>query len=569
MSGNFLARVSALSLALVLAACGGDDSSSSLAGSGNSTSGGGNSGGGEGDTTSTTSVSLELGMGAESNFQSGRIQASATELSSGGSTRLEFNVVDAADGNKIFNTEPTTISITSTCESSTFDSEVTTSSGRVSTTYEANCSGSDTVTARLPSGASATTTLNVASPEAGSLNFVSVDPDSIALSGSSDGSRGNVSDVTFRLDDKSGNPIVNDEIKISFALTTTVGGISLSHTEAGVNSNGEVTTRVNSGSVSTVVSVVATVELDTGETLQTTSDPISISSSIPDQDSFSISVEDTFLPNARNYDGVEVPITIRAADRNNNRVDNAVVNFLTNGGSVQSECTIQDGACTIEWRSQDPRPDSGTVLILARTVGEESFEDLNSDGKYDDSNDNFDVARDDRGEAFLDKNLNGIRDSDEPYFDYNSNGQYDGSNGIYNGTACLADANCSSDLLEISETARLFIASDDIQITFLTAEPAGPGAVCAEIAGVFYDSTGTLVEGPPPGGTNVAFETSNGTLLEPTSFSTTSKYQEAPVEICAVLEADDTPSTGTVTVTVTPPEPYSGAPFIERIAFTD
>lgn len=567
MSGNFLARASALSLALVLAACGGDDSSSSLAGTGNNNSGGSNST--EEDTTSETSVSLELGTGTESNFQSGRIQASATQLSSGGSTRLEFNVVDAAAGNSIFNAEPTTIAITSTCETSVFDSEVTTSSGSVSTTYEANCSGSDTVTARLPNGASAITTLNIASPEAGSLNFVSVDPDSIALSGSSDSSRGSVSDVTFRLDDKSGNPIVDGEITVSFALTTTVGGISLSHTEAGVNSSGEVTTRVNSGSVPTVVSVVATVELDTGETLQTTSDPISISSSIPDQDSFSISVEDTFLPNARNYDGVEVPITIRAADRNNNRVDNAVVNFLTNGGSVQSECTIQDGECTIEWRSQDPRPDSGTVLILARTVGEESFEDLNSDGKYDDSNDNFDVARDDRGEAFLDKNLNGSRDGDEPYFDYNSNDQYDAPNGIYNGTACLAEATCSTDLLEISETARLFIASDNIQITFLTAEPAGPGAVCVEIAGVFNDSTGTLVEGPPPGGTNVAFETSNGTLLEPTSFSTTSKYQEVPVEICAELEADDTPSTGKVTVTVTPPAPYSGAPFIERIDFTD
>lgn len=565
MSGKFLARASALSLAFFLAACGGDDSSSPLAGTDNNDQGAGSDN--SSDQDSDTTLTLELGTGSEADFQAGRIQASATELSSGGSTRLEFNIVNASDGNSIYNAEPTEIAITSTCDSSVFDSNLTTSSGKVSTAYEAGCSGKDTVTARLEDGSSATVTLNIAAPEAGSLNFISVDPDSIALSGSSDSSRGSVSVVTFRLDDNSGRAVEGE--KVTFTLSTTVGDISLSQSEAETNSNGEVITRVNSGSVPTVVSVAATVELDSGETLQTTSDPISVSASIPDQDSFSISVEENFLPNARNYDGIEVPITIRAADRNNNRVENAVVNFLTNGGSVQSECTIEEGSCNIEWQSQNPRPDNGVILVLARTVGEESFEDLNSDGKYDDSVDGFNSSTDDRGEAFLDKNGNGARDSDEPYFDYNSNDQYDGPNGIYNGTACLPDADCSTNLLEISETAKLFLASDNLEVEILDSEPVGPGEVCVEISGVFDDRSGNEIKGPPPGGTSVAFETSNGSFLEPSSFSTTTSYRETPVNVCAEVEADEEPSTGRITVTVTPPAPYDGAPFIERIDFVD
>ena len=75
MSGKILARASAISLSILLAACGGDDSSSSLAGTGSEGDGGsgdGSSGGGE------QTVSLELGTGSGSGFQSGQMNASAT-----------------------------------------------------------------------------------------------------------------------------------------------------------------------------------------------------------------------------------------------------------------------------------------------------------------------------------------------------------------------------------------------------------------------------------------------------------------------------------------------------------
>ena len=565
MSGKILARASAISLSILLAACGGDDSSSSLAGTGSEGDGGsgdGSSGGGE------QTVSLELGTGSGSGFQSGQMNASATNLSSGGSTRLEFNVVNASAGNSIYNSVETSVTISSLCQNAVFDTPITTTSGSFSTTYEAGCAGTDTITARLPNGSTATANVNVAAPEIGELEFLTVTPDSIALSGSSTSGRPSVSDVTFQLNDKNGNPITTGE-GIAFTLSTTVGGISLSQASTETDENGVASTRVNAGTVTTVVSVTATYTPDTGPVIQTTSAPISISATIPDQDSFSLSVEENFLPNARNYDGVSVPITIRAADRNNNRISDAVVNFVTNSGSVQSECILQDGACSIEWISQNPRADDGVALILARTVGEESFRDLNSDGKYVQSEDDFNVAQNDLGEAFLDRNRNGNFDSGEEYFDYNSNGQYDPANGIYNGTACTdtSGVECTTSLLEITRTGKLFLASDNIQITFTTT--VQPGQVCAEIAGVFTNDSGATIEGPPPGGTDIAFSTTNGSVVAPSSFSSPTSYRETPVERCVTVEGDGTSSTGTFTVEVTPPAPYNSDPFVAQAAISD
>lgn len=567
MSGKILARMSALSLTFVLAACGGDESSTPLASGPDKnipTTGGENTNGDNGDNTQT--IALELGSGSDSSFQSGQIFLSATNLSAGGTTRLDFNVVDANNGNAIYNAAPTTVTLSSLCSNAKFDSQVTSASGAFSTTYEAGCAGQDTITARLQNGATANATLNVAPPIIGALEFVDVTPDSIALAGNSNSSRPSVSEVTFRLNNNNGQPITTGET-ISFELSTLVGGITLSQSSTETDENGLAITRLNAGTVPAVVSVTATYTPESGPSIQTTSAPISISATIPDQDSFSISVKDNFLPNARNYDGVPVEITIRAADRNNNRITDSVVNFLTNAGSVQSECTLIDGACSIEWISQNPRSSDGRVLILARTVGEESYTDVDSDGIFTSGQDTFNTAQEDLGEAFLDINQNNAYDSGEEYFDYNNNGQYDAANGIYNGTACVDETNCTSSLLEITQTAKLFMASDNIAINFTT--PVAPGEVCVEIAGLFDDAQGTAIAGPPPGGTTVEFTTTNGSIVAPSTFTTSGNYQTGTKTKCVTVEADDTPSDGTFTVKVTPPAPYNGDGFTLQTSISD
>ena len=568
MSGKFLTRASAITLALLLAACGGGgDGSSPLASTGDSGSTSGDTDSGTTDgTTDEEIVTLELGTGDGSSFQSGAMSASATSLSSGGVTRLEFNVVNASSANALYNAEPITATITSLCASSTFDSSITTTSGSFVTTYEPGCAGNDTITASLSNGAKATVNITVAAPEANQLKIISTSPDSIALSGSANTARPSVSEVTFQLLDKDDKAITTGET-VTFALSTTVGGISLSQDSTETDEEGYAKVRVNAGTVATVVSVTATYTPESGTPIQTTSSPISISATIPDQNSFSISIEENFLPNAFGYDGQEVPLTIRAADRNNNRISDAVVNFVTTYGSIESECILEDGACSVTWISQGEEPEDGIVQILARTVGEESFRDLDSDGKYSSSADLFEITANDKGEAFLDRNRNGVRDADEEYFDYNDNDQYDGANGIYNGTACFDNKNCTTDLLEIAQTAEIFMASDSLSINFTT--PVAPGDVCVSIAGIFEDSNGNLIQGPPPGGTSVEFSTTNGTILEPSSLTTTTDFTTQPVEECVTVEADDTSDTGTLTVAVTPPAPFNDTPYIKRAELAD
>ncbi len=579
MSGKILARASAISLALILAACGGDDDSASLGGVTDGGSGGGGTGGGTTDDGGQTQQEpvLQLGTGSGDSFQDGAISLTATELSSGGTTRLEFSVVDSNSGNTLYTGDETTVTLSSQCDAATLDSPLTTTSGKISTSYTAGCSGNDVITAQLDNGASATAILSVASQEVGALEFVSVTPPAIATLGSADASRASVSTVVFKLVDKNGNPVVDQEL--AFELSSNVGGASLTDSSATTSNDGLAQTRVNAGTVASVVSVTATYEPDSGEVIQTTSDPISISAAIPDTDSFSISVEANFLPNARFYDGEAVGVTIRAADRNNNKINDTIVNFVTSGGAIANECELSEGVCSLDWVSQDPRPaDTGVIAILARSVGEESFRDLDSDGIYTAGEDLFIADEHDSSEAFLDRNDNGIRDDDEEYFDYNQDKSFNNADGIYDGTACSNESEdagqCTKNVREVFELAHIYMASDRISITPVGTEPFSPGSICFSISGDFsYEdpTTGatTIVQGPPPGNTTVSFETTNGSIVGDSSFDTTTSYRTTPVSQCVVVEGDDTASSGTLSVSVTPPEPYSGPDFVETFIITD
>jgi hypothetical protein len=578
MSGKFLARASALSLAVFLAACGGDENSTPIV---NVNPGAGETDAGAGSTetdggTDQQEVILALGTGSDDNFQAGAITLTASELSSGGTTRLEFSVVDSNSGNTLYTGDETTVTLSSQCDAATLDSPLTTTSGKISTSYTAGCSGNDVITAQLDNGASATAILSVASQEVGALEFVSVTPPAIATLGSADASRASVSTAVFKLVDKNGSPVVDQEL--AFELSSNVGGASLTDSTATTSNDGLAQTRVNAGTVASIVSVTATYELDSGEIIQTTSDPISISAAIPDTDSFSISVEANFLPNARFYDGEAVGITIRAADRNNNKINDTIVNFVTSGGAIANECELTEGVCSLDWVSQDPRPaDTGVIAILARSVGEESFRDLDSDGIYTAGVDLFIPDEHDSSEAFLDRNDNGIRDGDEEYFDYNQDRSFDSANGIYDGTACSNESEdagqCTKNVREIFELAHIYMASDKISITPVGTEPFSPGSICFSISGDFsYEDpdTGTeKVQGPPPGNTTVSFETTNGSIVGDSSFDTTTSYRTTPVSQCVVVEGDDTASSGTLSVSVTPPEPYSGPDFVETFTITD
>lgn len=71
-------------------------------------------------------------------------------------------------------------------------------------------------------------------------------------------------------------------------------------------------------------------------------------------------------------------------------------------------------------------PRDNLVAMVAVTTGEEAFDDVNNNGRYDTGEPFTDLT-----EPFVDSNDNGTWDPDERYIDTNANGIWDGKNGVF------------------------------------------------------------------------------------------------------------------------------------------
>jgi hypothetical protein len=177
-----------------------------------------------------------------------------------------------------------------------------------------------------------------------------------------------------------------------------------------------------------------------GQTLSTQSDQLSVSTGVPSQGGFSLSVS-TLNIEGWEIDGASTQVTARLADRFSNPVPNGtVVNFTSAGGSIGSTCTTVGGVCSTTLTGQNFRPTNGRVAILAYAIGEESFTDKNGNGWFDISPVtelvNLDGNPTDLPEAWLDVNENRVRDANEPFVDFNNNAAYDSGDGKFNGVSC-------------------------------------------------------------------------------------------------------------------------------------
>jgi hypothetical protein len=278
---------------------------------------------------------------------------------------------------------------------------------------------------------------------------------------------------------------------VNFTLNTNVGGITLSQDQATTNAEGFVQTVVTSGTVPTSIRVTASTETLDGSIVFTESSLLVVSTGLPDQDSFSLSKGES-NPEAWAIDGAEVPVTVRMADAFNNPVPNGTaVSFTTEGGSIDASCVTDNGTCTVNWRSQNPRPagilltqsfctlendaDTGILCarlpldngknylgqeyggrstILATAIGEESFPDKNGNGRFDESEYTLFLGLNvsdlpyDLKEAFVDHNEDGFYNPEETnvnteiggeleeFADFNSNSTFDTEDGVYNGILC-------------------------------------------------------------------------------------------------------------------------------------
>ncbi len=506
-----------------------------------------------------TSVSMGSGTGA--NFQAGVLQINSPSLSAGGSTTVQA-VLQQSDGNLY--TQSASINFSSPCAAqglATITNPVVTSSGIASATYVATgCSGPDVITATATVGGSpvsATGTVTVAAGTVGSVIFVSATPTNIALRGTGSSTHPEVSTVVFRVLDSSGGPRVGTTV--NFTLNTTVGGISVAPATAQSDAQGNVQTVVQGGTVATTVRVTATVQGVT-PVLATQSSQLTITTGIPDQDSFSLSVACANVE-AWGVDGVVVPVTARLSDRFNNPVpDGTAVTLQTEGGSIVSQCQTANGlgACTVNWTSSNPRPGvpptgeprPGRSTIFATAIGEESFTDTNGNGSFDNGEAFADMA-----ERFLDENESNARDPSEPIYDFNNNSTYDPADGIFNGVLCLdTSGRCSAQVTTGIATDNLIIMSSGVP----TLVSPAPGSTLAPILAL--DSTRSypiryadLNDNPLPAGTTIGYSvTGTGLSLGvPSTFTTPCSTE--PLIYSATITASPTATDGTLTVTVTSP----------------
>jgi hypothetical protein len=405
------------------------------------------------------------------------IALGVSSISYGGTTTASVTFYEDSNDNGVvdvgtdllYTASPISVSFTSQCASeskASMDSPVISLNGVASSTYETlNCEGNDLITATASvnnSTLTKSTTLTIQPSNLGSITFEKADPQVIYIKGS-----GGVeaSRVTFNVFNDSGFPMRGQTVV--FSLSTEVGGVTLSQSQALTNSDGQVSITVNSGSIATPVRVTAKVLDANGNAtdVQTQSSVLTIATGMPDQAHISLAAS-VSNPEAWNYPGEEVSITAYLADANGNPVlDGTTVNFKTESGLIDSSCTTFNGTCTVTWRSgnEQNRPIDHRTTILAYALGSEYFHDKDGDGIMSSADgepwDNKTSSglkqiyvrmpsgdyhlvtlnnvldepfRDENGnglfdEPFDDQNGDGLYSFGERFIDYNLNGKYDGA----------------------------------------------------------------------------------------------------------------------------------------------
>src|SRR6266571_4641779 len=514
-----------------------------------------------GTTAVTASIGFAVGAAnvTITNFIFGVGGAGQPPLSAFGTTSVSVTV----NSNGVPVTSPQTVTFSSPCAGSgkaVLTSSVLTGAGGVAiASYrDVGCGSNDLVTASVSGIANASSTLTVAAPTTGSIQFISATPTSITLKGTGGAGRQESSQVIFKVVDTGGNPIGGKTV--DFSLSTSLGGITFANgliTSSAISdaTTGQVVVTVNSGTISTPIRVLAsTPGAVAGTTLTTQSDQLTITTGIPEQDSFSLARTILNIEGLE-FDGVTTVFTARLADHFSNPVpDGTTVNFIAEGGSVGScvgsvctgSCSTANGACTVTMTSQAFKPLNGRVTVLAYAVGEESFTDIDGDGLADLVNSltgttemlDANGVSTDMGEAFLDNNENGSRDTVagspgllEEYIDFNMNGTFESvGDGQYNGVLCNETTGTSSaGTCAASKSIHVFrnlpVVFSGSHPVFKVTDPAGLPKTSIDTTActttiVSTDITITDVNGNlMPAGTTVNFTSTNGTIKSaPTSF---------------------------------------------------
>jgi len=529
-------------------------------------------------SASCTALTQQIGAGTSQSFTASSLTIGLSPLSAGGSTSVTANVVDCANNPY---TPPVLVSFSSTCTglgTAQIDSPIITNNGTAITTYVAKgCQGNDTViaTAVIDSPTPdvndlnliAAGTVNVLPAAAGSIEFVSATPELISLKGTGGVGLTENSTVVFKVSDVSGGPVSNQAV--TFSLSTTVGGLSLSTSTGTTNANGRVQTVVQAGTIPTAVRVTATVT-GSSPVIASQSDQLVVSTGLPDANSFSLTLENHSPEVWEEYIGCDPEIKesdlfayVYLADQFNNPVpDGTAVTFTAEGGQIEDACNAQNGVCRVRWCSTYPRPADGRVTIMATALGVESFTDSNGNGVFDDGESFTDLP-----EAYRDDNENSTFDvGTDVFVDFNVNGMHDAADSEYNGVLCNplnTTTPCSvNKTLNVSASTILIMASSN---PILTPNPLGAIDVSGGGSQVITFSIADARNQRPPSGTTIGFSVSNGKVIGIAQDTVLDSTNNGPFVTAFTVEGDTTPSNdGGYTLTITLPRGKSIS-YFERI----
>ena len=412
-------------------------------------------------------------------------------ISAGGSFGITATLVSMADDGSISRVQtPSSISFSSDCVTSnnaSLDTPVTTLSGSASSTFQdTSCSGNserdDQIIATTQAG-NQTLTANLPftleRQTLASLSFVSAEPKNIRIKGAGGTGSTESSLVTFKVTSSNGQPAAQQAVK--FTLDTVVGGLSFSNgaaiTESLTNSQGVASIRVLAGTMPTPVRVLASAtDSDTGDTITSQSEQLTVNTGLPQQLGFSISTS-MFNPEAGDFNGEKVTLTAFASDSFGNPApDDTTINFTSEGGQIVPSCLTVNGSCSVEWTSANPRVPDHRITVLAYALGHETFFDTNGNNVFDDGD--YEIVKDEDGndviktylacldskgdekacsgngvdiEAYLPKGFSDLpdafRDDDEAgqysegekYFSTSGSDKYGLADGKFNGPQCVSD----------------------------------------------------------------------------------------------------------------------------------
>jgi hypothetical protein len=386
--------------------------------------------------TADTVVSAFLGYQLSAN------NITLTNLDVGASTLAAYGTrqvtVQANINGVAATTTPVQVSFSASCGQVVPATASTNSSGVVAVSYTATdvagtstlatlgCGGQTVeINASTVGAAVVTKSLSITAAPATNMSFVGVNPSTIFLANSGGPT---TAIAQFKLVNAVGAALPGQAVRL--ALNTLNGGIPKATFGTAGNTDpvtlitaadGKISVPVYSGTVPT--NVVVNAALISNPSIQTDSSILTIASGRAAQARVSLAIEKLSIE-AWSIDGTTSSVTLSLADRQGNPVpDGTAVNFVTEGGVMIPPVCSTGGTkdpvtglfsdpgnsrCTVQIRSQNPRPANGRVSILAYAAGEEDFVDSNFNNVYD-----CGEAFTDLGTAYRDDNDNGAFDVGE------------------------------------------------------------------------------------------------------------------------------------------------------------